>query len=115
MMLITYTLIEYSRLHAMTIMSPSTCSQALSKGISLHAVTFMLREVDLPVRLIVDLSLARVVQHSPFQFHIYAYTVEVFSQYPTYHSDRMHARIRACMCMTTITLHIQILTLSSLK
>ena len=79
MMLITYTLIEYSRLHAMTIMSPSTCSQALSKGISLHAVTFMLREVDLPVMLIVDLSLARVVQHSPFQFHAYAYTVEVFS------------------------------------
>ena len=80
MMLITYTLIEYSRLHAMTIMSPSTCSQALSKGISLHAVTFMLREVDLPVMLIVDLSLARVVQHSPFQFHTYAYTVEVISQ-----------------------------------
>ena len=42
-------------------------------------MTIMLREVDLPVMLIVDLSLARVVQHSPFQFHAYAYTVEVIS------------------------------------
>ena len=42
----------------------------MHEGTSLHAVTFMLKEVDLPVMLIVD----RVVQHSPFQFHAFGYT-----------------------------------------
>ena len=31
---------------------------------------------SLPVMLIMDLSLARVVQHSPFQFYAFAYTVQ---------------------------------------
>ena len=61
----------------------STCTchdhHKSSHRTSLHAVTFMLREVDLPVMLIVDLSLARVVQHSPFQFHAFAYAVQVIS------------------------------------
>ena len=39
----------------------------------------MFGDVDLPVMLIVDLSLASVVQHSPFQFHALAYTVQVIS------------------------------------
>ena len=44
-----------------------------SKGTSLCAVTFMLRSsLDLPVTLIVDLSLASVIQYSPFQFHAFA-------------------------------------------
>ena len=46
---------------------------------SLHAVIFMFEDVDLPVMLIVDLSLASVVQHSPFQFHAFAYAVQVIS------------------------------------
>lgn len=47
--------------------------------ISLHAVTFMLRKVDLSVMLIVDLTLITVVQHSPFQFHGFAYAIQVIS------------------------------------
>ena len=55
--------------------------------------------------LIVDLSLARVVQHSPFQFHAHAYTVEVIQCL----SCRVHPH-GACMHMITITLCVQILT-----
>ena len=44
-----------------------------------QVVIFMLRDVHLPVMLIVDLSLAIVVQHSPFQFHALAYTVRGIS------------------------------------
>jgi hypothetical protein len=51
-------------------MSPSV--PVLSQGTSLHAVIIMLREVS--VMLIVDLSLASMVQHSPFQFHAFSYT-----------------------------------------
>ena len=40
----------------------------------------MLREVDLPVMLIVDLSLASVVLHSPFLCHAFAYTGQVISE-----------------------------------
>ena len=63
----------------------------------------MLREVDLPVMLIVDLNLARVVQYSPFQFHAFAYAVQVISVL-----DRVVIQI-ACMCMhmTTIILRVQ--------
>ena len=53
--------------------------------------------------LIVDLSLARVVQHSPFQFYAL----------PTLRSMVQFRRMR--MRMTTITLRVQNLTLSSLK
>ena len=71
----------------------------------------MLREVDLPVMLIVDLSLARVVQYSPFQFHAFAYAVQVISVL-----DRVVIQIACtCMHMTTITLRVKNLTLSSLK
>ena len=47
----------------------------------------MFREV--PVRLIVDLSLASMVQHSPLQFHALSYKVVI--------------QIVCCMCMATIT------------
>ena len=62
-------------MHVMTIMSPSTCS----KGTSLHAVTFMLREVDLLSDVKCGPELARVVQHSPFQFYAFVCTVQVIS------------------------------------
>ena len=52
--------------------------------------------------LVVDLSLARVVQHSPFQ--VYALPALELS---------LRSMVR--MRMTTITLRIQNLTLSSLK
>jgi hypothetical protein len=52
-------------------------------------ITIMLREVS--VMLIVDLSLASVVQHSPFQFHAFA-------------SGTDHIQIvYTCMRLTTIT------------
>ena len=61
----------------------------------------------LPVILMVDLSLARVVQHSPFQF--YALPTLQLSLRSMVQCGRMRMR------MTTITLRVQILTLSSLK
>ena len=82
----------------MTIMSPSTCSQALNG----QAVTYAQGSV-----LIVDLSLARVVQHSSYAF---AYTVQAWV---VCIKDRVH--MVQCMRMTTITLRVQNLTLSSLK
>ena len=59
--------------------------------------------------LIVDLSLARVVQHSPFQL--------IFMPLPTLYTDRVHMDMVQCgrMRMTIITLRVQNLTLSSLK
>ena len=39
----------------------------------------MLRKVDLSVMLIVDLTLIIVVEHSPFQFHGFAYAIQVIS------------------------------------
>ena len=57
--------------------------------------------------LIVDLSLARVVQHSPFQF--YALPTLELSLRSMVQCGRMRMR------MTTITLRVQNLTLSSLK
>ena len=56
------------------------------------------------VMLIVDLSLARVVQHSPFQFYGFAYTVQaqVVSQIACVHMVQCGR-----MCMTTITLRTQ--------
>ena len=90
-MLITYT--TFSSLHAMT-MSPRTGPEE----ISLRAMqsSSCSGKWSLPVMLIVDLSLARVVQHSPFQFYVVQ-------------CERMRMR------MTTITLRVQNLTLSSLK
>ena len=87
----------------MTIMSPSSHHRT-----SLHAVIFMFGDVHLPVTLIVDLSLASVVQHSPFQFHALAYAV----QCP---SCRSSDRVQCAWRVTTITLRVQNLTLSSLK
>ena len=66
----------------------------------MHAViSSMLRIVDLPVVLIliVDLSLARVVQYLPFQFHAFAYAVHV-----QVIADRVHVQH-----LTTITLCVQ--------
>ena len=58
--------------------------------------------------LIVDLSLARVVQHSPLPVLCLAFTLEL--------SLRLMVQCgRMSMCMTTITLHVKNLTLSSLK
>ena len=62
---------------------------------------------SLPVMLIVDLSLARVVQHSPFQFYALP-TLELSL-------GSMVQCGRTRMRMTTITLRVQNLTLSSLK
>ena len=60
--------------------------------------------------LIVDLSLARVVQHSPFQF----YTLPTLDRELSLRSMVQCRRMR--MRMTTITLRVQNkLTLSSLK
>ena len=85
----------------MTIMSPGTCTQCLRvKPPCSHLYA---QELYLPVMLIVDLSLVRVVQHSPFQFHAFAYTVQVILKAPSYHSDRMQ-----CVHMMTITLCIQV-------
>ena len=53
-------------MHAMTIISPSSYLQSGPVATSFHAVTFMLRKVDLPEILIVDLSFPSVVQRSPF-------------------------------------------------
>ena len=81
-------------MHAMTITSPSTCSQALYKPPWHDAVTFMLSEVYLPVMLIVDPH--EPCQCSPahlFQLYAFAYTVQVTS-------DRVQW---LCMHMTTIT------------
>ena len=65
----------------------------------------MLRKVESTsacMMLIVDLSFARVVQHSPFQFYTSS----------TCLSDRWcSASVCACACMTFITLHVQNLTL----
>ena len=62
---------------------------------------------SLPVMLIVDQSLARVVQHSPFQFYALP---------PLELSLRLMVQCRRMrMRMTTITLRVQNLTLSSLK
>ena len=83
----------------MTIMSPGTCSQCL--GVKPPCSHLHAQELYLPVILIVD----RVVQHSPFQFHAFAYTVQVILKAPSCHSDRMQ-----CMHMT-ITLRVQNLTL----
>ena len=49
----------------------------------------MLMEVDLATSklYVVDLSLSRVVRHSPFQFHAFAYTVCVYA-----HDDHYLAR-----------------------
>ena len=57
------------------IMSPSSHHRT-----SLHAVILMFGEVDLPVMLIMDPSLASLVQHSPFQFHALAYTGHLSAQ-----------------------------------
>ena len=87
-------------------MSPNTCSQALRGQASLSCQHY------LPVVLIADLSLTRVVQHSPvhlFQFHAFAYTVQ-FISVPEL-SLRLHAIQDACMRMMTITLRIQNSTL----
>ena len=73
----------------MTIMSPSTCSQAL-RG---QAVTFMLREV----MLIVDLEW-------------YSTHLSSFMPLPTlYRPELSRVHMVQCehMCMTTITLHAQ--------
>ena len=72
--------------------------------ISLHAVTYMLREISLPVMLLWIWGLPDV-QYSPFQFHafttLYMYRLSQCTSY----SDRMQ-------CLTTITLRVQNLTLS---
>ena len=64
------------------------------------------------------LSLARVVQHSPFQStYVFAYAVQarwVISQIVCIHVCTFVVQCGR-MCMTTITLRIQNLTLSSLK
>ena len=101
-MLITYTI--FSSLHAMTT-SPRTGPE----GISLRAMqsSSCSGKWSLPVMLVVDLSLARVVQHSPFQ--LYALPTLQLSQRSIVQCGRM------CMRMTTITLRVQNLTLSSLK
>ena len=57
--------------------------------------------------LIVDLSLARVVQHSPFQF--YAWPALELSLRSMVQCECIRMRV------TTITLRVQNLTLSSLK
>ena len=80
-------------------MSPTTCSQ----GTSLHAVTFMLREVDLPLILWTWALTAWSCTH-PSNFMPWRSLSCL--------SDRVQCM---CMSMTTITLHIQNLTLSSLK
>ena len=56
-------------------MSPGTCSQALSGDIKASMQSSSCSgKWSLPVMLIVDLSLARVVQHSPFPALCLAYT-----------------------------------------
>ena len=59
--------------------------------------------------LIVDLSLARVVQHCHLSSQFVPVQVRVVSQIDHVQCRRMRMR------MTTITVHIQNLTLSSLK
>ena len=54
----------------------------------------MLREVSY------SYELASMVQHLPFQFHAFAYTVQVISVPTCCHSDSVQCE---CMRMTTIT------------
>ena len=94
----------------MTIMSPSTCT-------SLRAVTFMLSEVYLylvPVMLIVDLNLAKVVQHSPFPVSclcLRSNTVQVISV----PKSSLRSRVVCVYAHDDHCLSIQTLTVFSLK
>ena len=94
-------------------MSPSTCIWARGQA------SIMSESPYLSVMLIVDLSLASVVQHSPFAF---AYAVQVISHVS--HAQCLIPRVVTqiidriactCMHMTTITLCVKNLILSSLK
>ena len=88
------------------LMSPSTCGQ----GTSLHTVTIMLREVCHAMMLIVDLSLTRVIQHSPFQFDAFAYRLSAKFSFRSY-------AIRVCTHVIDdhYPTHGSKFTLSSLK
>ena len=64
--------------------------------------------------LIADLSLARVVQHLSFQFYAFAYNL-YRPELSLRSADCMHLVQCKRMRMTTITLRVQILTLSIYK
>ena len=85
-------------------MSPSL---AIDKPSS---VIFMFGDVDIPEMLIVDLNLARVVQHSPFQFHALAYAVQAIS------CSVPKLLLRSCaVCIAHDDHYLMLFTLSSLK
>ena len=98
----------YPSLHIVTIMSLTWVPGCCTQRASLHAVTSMLRKLDLPVmiNLIVDLNLAGVVQYSPLQFHAFAYAIHV-----QVIADRVQRLMTISLCVENLTLssNIQII------
>ena len=86
----------------MSITSPSTCSQALRVQASMHSPSRYL-----PVMLIADLSLVRVVQHLTFSSFIPLPTLYRSSQCPNCHSDCVQCVCIIISCMKTIILCVQ--------